>query len=85
MLCEPPVWDQVPAFYFGNAGAVVGPYDPVLIPPGSAWLDYELEVAAIVGMGGTGLSPNAPDGTLPATPSSATGQHATCRSANPRC
>jgi 2-keto-4-pentenoate hydratase/2-oxohepta-3-ene-1,7-dioic acid hydratase in catechol pathway len=44
-----PVWHELPVFYFTNAMAVVGPYDPVPISPGCQWWDYELEVAAVVG------------------------------------
>jgi 2-keto-4-pentenoate hydratase/2-oxohepta-3-ene-1,7-dioic acid hydratase in catechol pathway len=35
----------------------VGPYDDVPVPPGSEELDFELEVAAVVGNGGSDLSP----------------------------
>jgi 2-keto-4-pentenoate hydratase/2-oxohepta-3-ene-1,7-dioic acid hydratase in catechol pathway len=52
-----PDWYQLPVFYFSNPYAIGGPDDPVAIPPGSAELDYELEVAAIVGMGGADLDP----------------------------
>jgi 2-keto-4-pentenoate hydratase/2-oxohepta-3-ene-1,7-dioic acid hydratase in catechol pathway len=52
-----PDWYQLPVFYFSNPYAICGPDDTVAIPPGSAELDYELEVAAIVGMGGADLDP----------------------------
>jgi 2-keto-4-pentenoate hydratase/2-oxohepta-3-ene-1,7-dioic acid hydratase in catechol pathway len=52
-----PDWYQLPVFYFSNPYAIRGPDDAVAIPPGSAELDYELEVAAIVGMGGADLDP----------------------------
>lgn len=48
---------EIPAFYFSNAAAVVGPYDSVPISPGSEWFDYELEVAAIIGKQGSDLLP----------------------------
>jgi 2-keto-4-pentenoate hydratase/2-oxohepta-3-ene-1,7-dioic acid hydratase in catechol pathway len=44
-----PVWHQAPIFYFTNAMAITGPYDPVPISPGCEWWDYELEVAAVIG------------------------------------
>ena len=50
-------WYQAPAFYFTNPYAVTGPYDDVPVPPGSQLLDFELEVAAVVGRDGTSLAP----------------------------
>lgn len=50
-----PDWYELPVFYFSNPAAVVGPGDPVAVPPGSGELDYELEVAAVVGRGGSDL------------------------------
>jgi 2-keto-4-pentenoate hydratase/2-oxohepta-3-ene-1,7-dioic acid hydratase in catechol pathway len=52
-----PDWYQLPVFYFSNPYAIRGPDDAVPIPPGSDEMDYELEVAAIVGMGGADLDP----------------------------
>jgi 2-keto-4-pentenoate hydratase/2-oxohepta-3-ene-1,7-dioic acid hydratase in catechol pathway len=51
------VWYEIPVFYFSNPYAIVGPGDEVAIPPDCAALDFELEVAAIVGRGGANLSP----------------------------
>jgi 2-keto-4-pentenoate hydratase/2-oxohepta-3-ene-1,7-dioic acid hydratase in catechol pathway len=50
-----PDWYELPVFYFTNPAAVVGPGDPVAAPPRSAELDYELEVACVLGRGGTNL------------------------------
>ena len=50
-------WYQIPAFYFGNTTAAVGPYDPVEIFPRSQWFDFELEIAAIVGKEGSNIRP----------------------------
>ena len=50
-------WHQIPAFYFANTTAAVGPYDPVEIFPGCEWFDFELEVAAIVGREGANIRP----------------------------
>lgn len=44
-----PQWYEVPVFYFSNPSAVLGDGDPVFAPAGSAALDYELELAAVVG------------------------------------
>jgi len=52
-----PDWYQLPVFYFSNPYATCGPDDDVAVPPGSAELDYELEVAAVVGMAGSDLDP----------------------------
>jgi 2-keto-4-pentenoate hydratase/2-oxohepta-3-ene-1,7-dioic acid hydratase in catechol pathway len=52
-----PDWYELPVFYFSSPYAINGPDDVVPIPPGSAELDYELEVAAVVGRGGADLDP----------------------------
>ena len=44
-----PQWYDVPVFYFSNPVAVVGDGDPVWAPAGSTDLDYELELACVVG------------------------------------
>src|SRR3989442_1622910 len=44
-----PQWYQVPVFYFSNAAAVLGLDDPVSAPHGSEALDYELELACVIG------------------------------------
>ena len=50
-----PDWYELPVFYFSNPAAVLGPGDPVAAPPRSAELDYELEVACVLGRGGANL------------------------------
>jgi 2-keto-4-pentenoate hydratase/2-oxohepta-3-ene-1,7-dioic acid hydratase in catechol pathway len=52
-----PDWYELPVFYFSNPAAVMGPREDVAVPPGSEALDYELEVAAVVGRGGRDLDP----------------------------
>jgi fumarylacetoacetate (FAA) hydrolase len=44
-----PQWYQVPVFYFSNAACVIGQDDTVAAPQGSQALDYELELACVVG------------------------------------
>lgn len=44
-----PQWYQVPVFYFSNPIAIIGDGDPVCAPRGSFALDYELELACVVG------------------------------------
>jgi 2-keto-4-pentenoate hydratase/2-oxohepta-3-ene-1,7-dioic acid hydratase in catechol pathway len=52
-----PEWYQAPTFYFTNPYALVGAYDDVPVPPGSELLDFELEVAVVVGRNGASLTP----------------------------
>jgi 2-keto-4-pentenoate hydratase/2-oxohepta-3-ene-1,7-dioic acid hydratase in catechol pathway len=52
-----PDWYQQPVFYFTNPYAIIGPGDEVPIPPGCTQLDFELEIAAIIGRSGANLSP----------------------------
>jgi fumarylacetoacetate (FAA) hydrolase len=47
----PPEWYEQPVFYFSNPAAIFGPEDAVPYPEGTEELDYELEVAAIIGAG----------------------------------
>ncbi|MFJ8870379.1 fumarylacetoacetate hydrolase family protein [Streptomyces sp. NPDC102473] len=53
----PEQWYAAPTFYFTNPHAVYGPHDDVPVPPGSAALDFELEVAAVIGREGRDLTP----------------------------
>jgi 2-keto-4-pentenoate hydratase/2-oxohepta-3-ene-1,7-dioic acid hydratase in catechol pathway len=52
-----PEWYQAPTFYFTNPYALIGAYDDVPVPPGSELLDFELEVAVVVGRDGASLTP----------------------------
>lgn len=51
-----PDWYEIPVFYFSNPYATIGPNAAIPIPPGSNALDYELEIAAVAGRGGSNLS-----------------------------
>ncbi|MFI6492047.1 fumarylacetoacetate hydrolase family protein [Streptomyces sp. NPDC050564] len=53
----PDAWYDAPTFYFTNPYAVLGPYDDVPVPPGAQVLDFELEVAAVIGREGRDLTP----------------------------
>jgi len=44
-----PQWYEVPVFYFSNPAAIIGHGDPVFAPKATKELDFELEIAAIVG------------------------------------
>jgi fumarylacetoacetate (FAA) hydrolase len=48
----PEAWYEAPVFYFSNPASIQGPRDPVRRPRGCEWLDYELEVAAVIGEDG---------------------------------
>ena len=51
-----PEWYQAPTFYFTNPYALIGAHDDVQVPPGCELLDFELEVAVVVGRDGASLS-----------------------------
>ena len=53
-----PDWYELPVFYFSNPHALVGHGATVTIPSGCRELDYELEVAAVIGRGGADLDPD---------------------------
>ncbi|MFF5575492.1 fumarylacetoacetate hydrolase family protein [Streptomyces luteogriseus] len=53
----PQRWYAAPTFYFTNPYAVYGPHDDIPVPPGSSLLDFELEVAAVIGKEGRDLTP----------------------------
>jgi 2-keto-4-pentenoate hydratase/2-oxohepta-3-ene-1,7-dioic acid hydratase in catechol pathway len=44
-----PEWYEARAFYFTNPYALIGAHDDVPVPPGSHVLDFELEVATVIG------------------------------------
>ena len=48
----PPEWYEQPVFYFSNPAAIYGPDDEIPYPAGTEELDYELEVAAVIGADG---------------------------------
>ncbi|MBY0461198.1 MAG: fumarylacetoacetate hydrolase family protein [Gemmataceae bacterium] len=57
-LAMVPQWYEVPVFYFSNPVAVIGDGDPVWAPKGSVALDYELELACVVGTPARDLPPD---------------------------
>jgi fumarylacetoacetate (FAA) hydrolase len=48
----PPEWYEQPVFYFSNPAAIFGPDAEIPYPPETNELDYELEVAAVIGANG---------------------------------
>ncbi len=48
----PREWYELPAFYFSNPAAIYGPDEEIPYPAGTEKLDYELEVAVVIGTDG---------------------------------
>ena len=48
----PREWYEIPVFYFSNPAAIYGPEEEIPYPERSEELDYELEVAAVIGADG---------------------------------
>lgn len=48
----PPAWYEAPTFYFSNPASILGPGEPVRRPAATAMLDFELEIAAVIGANG---------------------------------
>jgi fumarylacetoacetate (FAA) hydrolase len=53
----PEEWYQFPVFYFTNPNAVFGHEDVIPYPFYTNALDYELEIAAVIGKGGMNIQP----------------------------
>lgn len=53
----PEEWYQFPVFYFTNPNAVFGHEDVIPYPPYTNALDYELEIAAVIGKAGMNIKP----------------------------
>jgi 2-keto-4-pentenoate hydratase/2-oxohepta-3-ene-1,7-dioic acid hydratase in catechol pathway len=51
-----PEWYKLPTFYFSNPHGLVATGAEIEIPPGSGALDFELEVAAVIGRRGRNLT-----------------------------
>ena len=45
----PEAWYEQPTFYFSNPASIIGPNAPVRKPPATQMLDFELEIAAVIG------------------------------------
>jgi 2-keto-4-pentenoate hydratase/2-oxohepta-3-ene-1,7-dioic acid hydratase in catechol pathway len=52
----PDAWYEAPAWYFSNPNALFADGDDIEVPPRAQRLDYELEVAAIIGTRGRDLT-----------------------------
>jgi 2-keto-4-pentenoate hydratase/2-oxohepta-3-ene-1,7-dioic acid hydratase in catechol pathway len=54
----PPYWYEAPVYYKGNRRAILGPDEECRWPAYTQWLDFELELALIVGKRGRDVSPD---------------------------
>ena len=52
----PPQWYEIPVFYYSNVGSIYGPEESVPYPSYSKALDYELEVACVIGTRGRNIT-----------------------------
>lgn len=52
-----PEWYDFPVFYFSNHNAFLGPDADIERPSYTEWLDYELEIACIIGKEGRNIKP----------------------------
>jgi 2-keto-4-pentenoate hydratase/2-oxohepta-3-ene-1,7-dioic acid hydratase in catechol pathway len=52
----PPEWYEFPAFYYSNPNVIYGPEQDVPYPSYTKKLDYELEIASVIGTGGMNIS-----------------------------
>jgi len=53
----PEEWYQFPVFYFTNPNAVFGQEDTIPYPPYTDAMDYELEIAVVIGKAGMDIKP----------------------------
>ncbi len=50
-----PEWYEAPVFYFSNTASFVGPDAPIKKPRDTSELDYELEIAVVIGKDGADI------------------------------
>ena len=53
-----PEWYEFPAFYYSNPSVIYGPKDDVPIPSYTKALDFELEIACVIGKPGVNIPEN---------------------------
>lgn len=59
-----PEWYAAPVFYFSNTASIVGPNVPIRKPPETNALDYELEIAILIGKAGGDIPVAEADGYI---------------------
>jgi 2-keto-4-pentenoate hydratase/2-oxohepta-3-ene-1,7-dioic acid hydratase in catechol pathway len=50
-----PEWYEIPVFYFTNHLAIRGPEEVIRRPQNCEWMDYELEIACVIGKEGRNI------------------------------
>jgi fumarylacetoacetate (FAA) hydrolase len=50
-----PEWYDFPVFYFSNTGSIHGPEDNIQRPRYTRWMDFELEIACVIGKAGRNI------------------------------
>ncbi|WP_102262315.1 fumarylacetoacetate hydrolase family protein [Mesobacillus jeotgali] len=50
-----PEWYEFPVFYFTNHLAIKGPEEDIIRPQNCKWMDYELEIACVIGKEGRNI------------------------------
>jgi 2-keto-4-pentenoate hydratase/2-oxohepta-3-ene-1,7-dioic acid hydratase in catechol pathway len=50
-----PEWYEIPVFYFTNHLAIKGPGEEIRRPQACEWMDYELEIACVIGTEGRNI------------------------------
>lgn len=56
-LIPPRRWYRSPSYYKGNHLSVIGPHDDIVAPSYTQQLDYELELAVVIGKSGSDVAP----------------------------
>ena len=51
-----PEWYEIPAFYYSNPNVIHGPDEPVRMPTYTKMMDYELEIACVIGKPGRDIA-----------------------------
>jgi len=51
----PKQWYEIPAYYKGNPDTIIGPNEEIIWPSYSKKMDYELEIACIIGKSGKNI------------------------------
>lgn len=63
-LDVPPEWYEIAVFYFSNHRAIVDPFAAVKHPKASHALDFELEIAAVIGQTGIDIAAREAEGYI---------------------
>lgn len=60
----PQEWYEMPVFYYSNPGSIYGPEENIPYPSYSKALDYELEVACVIGARGRNIAAEQAEGHI---------------------